>query len=137
MTEGFFGPLFFVWLGASLQVRELADHPEFIGLGIALGVGAVVAHCTGRLTGQPIPLGVLAAAQLGVPIAAATLGTEQNLLGPGEPSALILGAIVTSPSRQRRPRWPSGLRTAVTSVPRTRRRRRLRVGTYSGSRRAA
>ncbi len=95
VTEGFFGPLFFVWLGASLQVRELADHPEFIGLGIALGVGAVVAHCTGRLTGQPIPLGVLAAAQLGVPIAAATLGTEQNLLGPGEPSALILGAIVT------------------------------------------
>ena len=95
VTDGFFGPLFFVWLGASLQVRELANHPEFIGLGIALGVGAVVAHCIGRLTGQPFALGVMAAAQLGVPVAAATLGTEQGLLGPGEPSALILGAIVT------------------------------------------
>ena len=95
VSEGFFGPLFFVWLGASLQVRELGDHPEFIGLGACLGVGAVVAHCVGRVLGQPLPLGAMAAAQLGVPVAAATLGTEQGLLGPGEPSALILGALVT------------------------------------------
>ena len=40
-------------------------------------------------------LGALSAAQLGVPIAAATLGTEQHLLSPGEPSALMLGALVT------------------------------------------
>ena len=26
ITEGFFGPLFFVWLGASLQVRDLGEH---------------------------------------------------------------------------------------------------------------
>jgi Kef-type K+ transport system membrane component KefB len=95
ITEGFFGPLFFVWLGASLQVRELADHPEFVALGIGLGIGAVLAHCAGRLLGQPLALGALAAAQLGVPVAAATLGIEQNLLAPGEPSALILGALVT------------------------------------------
>jgi Kef-type K+ transport system membrane component KefB len=95
VTEGFFAPLFFVWLGASLQVRELADHPEFILLGAGLGVGAIVAHCAGRLFGQPLTLGALAAAQLGVPVAAATLGIEQHLLGPGEPSALILGALVT------------------------------------------
>jgi hypothetical protein len=37
---------------------------------------------------------VLAAAQLGVPVAAATLGIERNLLVPGEPSALILGALI-------------------------------------------
>jgi Kef-type K+ transport system membrane component KefB len=95
VTEGFFAPLFFVWLGASLQVRELADHPEFILLGLGLGVGAILAHCAGRLFGQPLSLGTLAAAQLGVPVAAATLGIEQHLLGPGEPSALILGALVT------------------------------------------
>lgn len=95
VSEGFFAPLFFVWLGASLQVRDLGAHPEFIGLGLALGVGAVLAHCVGRFTGQPLPLGALAAAQLGVPVAAATLGTERNLLSPGEPSALILGALLT------------------------------------------
>jgi Kef-type K+ transport system membrane component KefB len=95
VTEGFFGPLFFVWLGASLQVRDLVEHPEFIGLGVALGAGAVIAHCAGRVAGQPLPLGVMSAAQLGVPVAAATLGTEQGLLATGEPSALILAALLT------------------------------------------
>jgi Kef-type K+ transport system membrane component KefB len=95
ISEGFFGPLFFVWLGASLQVRELGEHPWLILLGVGLGLGAVLAHCVGRLFGQPLTLAVLAAAQLGVPVAAATLGTEQHLLGPGEPSALMLGALVT------------------------------------------
>ncbi|MUL84213.1 MULTISPECIES: cation:proton antiporter [unclassified Mycolicibacterium] len=95
VTEGFFGPLFFVWLGASLQVRELADKPEFIGLGVVLGLGAVLAHAAGRLLGQPLTLAVFSAAQLGVPVAAATLGTEQHLLAAGEPAALILGALLT------------------------------------------
>jgi Kef-type K+ transport system membrane component KefB len=95
VTEGFFGPLFFVWLGASLQVRELGDHPRFIALGVALGLGAVLAHCVGRLVGQPLTLAALAAAQLGVPVAATTLGIEQHLLADGEPSALILGALIT------------------------------------------
>jgi Kef-type K+ transport system membrane component KefB len=95
ITEGFFAPLFFVWLGASLQVRELGDRPEFILLGVGLGVGAVLAHCAGRLLGQPLALAALAAAQLGVPVAAATLGTEQHLLAAGEPSALMLGALLT------------------------------------------
>jgi Kef-type K+ transport system membrane component KefB len=95
ITEGFFGPLFFVWLGASLQVRELGAHPLLILLGIGLGVGAVLAHSVGRLFGQPLTLAVLSAAQLGVPVAAATLGTELHLLAPGEPSALMLGALVT------------------------------------------
>ncbi|WP_209922456.1 cation:proton antiporter [Mycolicibacterium lutetiense] len=95
ITDGFFGPLFFVWLGASLQVRELAAHPEFIALGVALGLGAVLAHSAGRLLGQPVTLAVFSAAQLGVPVAAATLGTEQHLLAPGEPAALMLGALIT------------------------------------------
>ncbi|TGD90054.1 cation:proton antiporter [Mycolicibacterium sp. CH28] len=95
ITEGLFSPLFFVWLGASLQVRELAERPEFILLGIALGLGAVLAHLAGRLTGQPLALGALAAAQLGVPVAAATLGTQKHLLSAGEPSALMLGALLT------------------------------------------
>lgn len=95
ITEGLFAPLFFVWLGASLHVRELGDHPAYILLGVGLGVGAVLAHCVGRLTGQPLALAALAAAQLGVPVAAATLGTQKHLLSPGEPSALLLGALLT------------------------------------------
>ncbi len=95
ITAGFFGPLFFVWLGASLHVRELGERPQFIALGVALGLGAVLAHCAGRLMGQPLALAALASAQLGVPVAAATVGTEEQLLLPGEASALILGALIT------------------------------------------
>ena len=95
ISEGFFGPLFFVWLGASLQVRELGKHPWFILLGVALGAGAVLAHSAGVVLHQPLTLAVLSAAQLGVPVAAATLGTQQHLLAAGEPSALMLGALLT------------------------------------------
>jgi Kef-type K+ transport system membrane component KefB len=95
VTEGFFGPLFFVWLGASLHVRDLGAHPRLILLGVALGLGAIVAHAAGALLKQPLALAVFSAAQLGVPVAAATIGTENHLLGAGEPAALILGAIIT------------------------------------------
>lgn len=95
ITEGFFSPLFFVWLGASLQVRELGSHPKFILLGVGLGLGAVLVHCAGRLLGQPLTLAVLSAGQLGVPVAAATIGSGEHLLAPGEPSALMFGALLT------------------------------------------
>ena len=95
ITEGFLGPLFFLWLGASLNLQELAGHPPMILLGLALGLGAVAVHSLTRFFGLPLPLAVLSASQLGVPIAAATIGLQQNLLAPGEPAALVLGALVT------------------------------------------
>jgi Kef-type K+ transport system membrane component KefB len=95
LTEGFLGPLFFVWLGASLDLRELGRHPALIGLGVALGAGAVATHAAMRLTGQPLPAATLTAAQLGVPVAAATIGSQSGARSPGEPAALLLGALVT------------------------------------------
>lgn len=95
VTEGFFGPVFFIWLGSSLQLTALTARPELILLGVALGLGAVTTHLAAALLGQPVPLAVLAAAQLGVPVAAAALGTQSHLLQPGLPAALVLGALVT------------------------------------------
>jgi Kef-type K+ transport system membrane component KefB len=95
LTEGFLGPLFFIWLGASLNVRDLTGEPSLILLGLLLGFGALLAHIAMRATGQPLAIGALACAQLGVPVAAATLATQLHLLAPGEAPALILGALVT------------------------------------------
>ena len=95
VTEGFFGPLFFVWLGASLNLHDLARNPSFIALGLLLGIGGAFSHASMRTTGQPLPITGLAAAQLGVPIAAAALGTQLHLLQPGEAAAFVLGALVT------------------------------------------
>ena len=95
VTEGFLGPLFFLWLGASLGLRDLGSHPSFILLGLLLGFGAMAVHAAMRVSGQPVALGVLGAAQLGVPVAAATLGTQLHELKPGEAAALMLGALLT------------------------------------------
>ena len=95
VTEGFLAPLFFVWLGSSLDLRELGQHPSYILLGVVLGLAAVGCHAVARVTGQPWAVAGLASAQLGVPVAAVTLGTQLRLLKPGEPAALILGALVT------------------------------------------
>ena len=95
ITEGFFGPIFFVWLGATLQFRDLANHPRTIMLGLALCLGAVVCHLTLVLFSTPIALSVVTAAQMGVPVAAATVGTELGVLDPGESSALMLSIVIT------------------------------------------
>lgn len=95
VTEGFFGPVFFVWLGSSLDLRALGQRPSLVGLGVALGLAASIVHLAPRVTGQPLPLGALASAQLGVPVAAAALSTQAHLLANGEPAALVLGALIT------------------------------------------
>ncbi|WPX12142.1 cation:proton antiporter [Cryobacterium sp. 10S3] len=95
LADGLFGPLFFVWLGASLNLGDLLTHPQMILLGLALGGGALLAHAATRFLGQELPLGLLSAAQLGVPVAAATIGEQAHLLVPGEGAALLLGALVT------------------------------------------
>lgn len=95
LTDGFLGPLFFLWLGASLDLRDLAAHPLMIMLGLALGFGSIAIHLLSRIFGLALSLGVLSASQLGVPIAAATIGIQQNLLAPGEPAALVLSALIT------------------------------------------
>lgn len=95
VSDGFLGPVFFVWLGASLDLRTLAGSPRMILLGICLGLGTLLVHGSLRLLGQPLPLAVLAASQLGVPVAAATIGSQLHLLEPGEAAAMILGALIS------------------------------------------
>ncbi|GAA1448865.1 cation:proton antiporter [Leifsonia poae] len=95
MTEGFFGPLFFVWLGASLDLRSFATHPAMILLGLALGVAAVVVHTPARITGLPWVQTLASAGQLGVPVAAVTLGIQAGTLAPGEDAAIVLGALIS------------------------------------------
>jgi Kef-type K+ transport system membrane component KefB len=95
LSEGFFSPLFFVWLGSELDLRDFGSHPGMILLGVVLGLAACLTHLVARAFGQPLPLGMLACAQLGVPVSAATIGSQLGVLRPGEAAALMLGAVVT------------------------------------------
>lgn len=95
LTDGFFGPVFFVWLGASLDLHAVMASPSLLALGMVLGVVAAGLHGAMALTGQPLPLALATCAQLGVPVAAASLGRTSGVLAPGEDAALLLGALVT------------------------------------------
>ena len=93
VTDGFLAPVFFVWLGASLDLRSLVEQPRMIALAVLLVVGTVAVHAAARLLGQPLPLALLAGAQLGVPVAAVTIGG--SLLVPGEGAAILAAALVS------------------------------------------
>jgi Kef-type K+ transport system membrane component KefB len=95
VTEGFLGPIFFIWLGASIDLRALTHHPRLVVLAIGLAAGTTVIHALARFLGQPLPLATLAAAQLGVPVAAVALGAGNQLLAPGEGGAILGAAVLT------------------------------------------
>lgn len=95
LTEGFLGPVFFVWLGASLDLRLLGSHPAMLLLGAALAGGALAAHAGCRLTGQPWGAVALASAQLGLPLAALKIGGGLGYFEPGEAGSLVVSAVLT------------------------------------------
>jgi Kef-type K+ transport system membrane component KefB len=95
VTEGFLGPIFFIWLGASIDLRALADHPRLVVLALGLAAATTAIHALARLAGQPLPLAFLATAQLGVPVAAAALGAQSGLLQSGEGGAILGAAVLT------------------------------------------
>ena len=95
VTEGFLGPIFFIWLGASIDLRALNHHPRLVILAVGLAAATTVIHALGRFVGQPLPLATLASAQLGVPVAAVALGAGNKLLAPGEGGAILAAAVLT------------------------------------------
>lgn len=96
LGEGFLIPLFFVTLGARLDLHALVTQPANLILAGALAAGAVAVHVGAALVLRlPIGVGLLASAQLGVPSAVATLGLATGLLGPGQ-AAAILAAVLLS-----------------------------------------
>jgi Kef-type K+ transport system membrane component KefB len=98
VANGFFVPLFFVLLGAELNLRALLTSPSRIVLALGLALAAVVTHViAARIAGHEkfIATGLAASAQLGMPAAAASLGLSSGLLGPAEAAALVAGGCLT------------------------------------------
>lgn len=106
--DGFLTPVFFVWLGASVDLRQLGSHPRMFLLAAALVGASFLVRLVLVPLRQPLSLALLSGAQLGVPIAAVTIGTRADLLDPGEGGALLAAALVSvvviglTASRERR-----------------------------------
>ena len=94
VAQGLMVPLFFVVLGARLDLRALFDDPSLIALAAELLVLNLVVHATAALlTRQPFGAGLAATAQLGVPAAVVTLGLQQQILTSGEAAAIVAAAL--------------------------------------------
>jgi Kef-type K+ transport system membrane component KefB len=96
VANGFLVPLFFVVLGASLNVRALVQTPTSLELAGALIVGMLIVHLFAALVIRaPAWVGLIVTAQLGVPAAVVRLGLTDGVLRAGQGAAIILAALAS------------------------------------------
>ena len=110
LSEGFFAPLFYIWLGGQLDMRLIFRSHRGIYLALTLYVVALIVHIAPRLlmrylstsvssqlrgVGSDVRAGALSAAQLGVPIAIVTIGTAQHVISLELCTAIMSAAILT------------------------------------------
>jgi Kef-type K+ transport system membrane component KefB len=96
VANGLLVPLFFVVLGARLDLRALVSEPKDLALAGALVLGNVIAHVlAGRLIRAPLWVALTVTAQLGVPAAVVKLGLAEGVVTPGQGAAVVVAALVT------------------------------------------
>ncbi len=96
VANGFLVPVFFVVLGASLNVRTLVSTPGNLELALALIVGMVLVHVlAARAIRATVSTALIVTAQLGVPAAVVNLGLAEHVIRPGQGAAIILAALVS------------------------------------------
>ncbi|MFI4990260.1 MAG: cation:proton antiporter [Solirubrobacterales bacterium] len=96
VADGFFIPLYFVTLGAQLDLDGLVRHPSMLVLTAALAVLNVAIHLAAAALARVRPgAGLAACAQLGVPAATASLGLAEGILSPQVATAIVAAAFVS------------------------------------------
>jgi Kef-type K+ transport system membrane component KefB len=96
VANGFLVPVFFVVLGASLNVRALVRSPSELELAGALILGMVAVHVlAGQLIRAPVWVALVVSAQLGVPAAVVKLGLAGRVLNAGQGAAIIVAALAS------------------------------------------
>lgn len=94
--EGFLIPVYFVHLGAQLDLGALARSPRSMWLATALAVTALVVHVVAATVWRlPVAAGLLATAQLGVPAAITSIGLSTGQLTPAQGAAVMAAVLVT------------------------------------------
>lgn len=91
IANGFFVPLFFVTLGARLDVRGLD-----VALALLLIVASTAIHAAvAKALREPVAAGLVATATLGVPAAVVELGLANGRIDAGQGAAVIGAALVS------------------------------------------
>lgn len=96
IADGFFVPLYFVLLGAQLDLAGLVQRPAMLALAAALaGLNISIHLLATTIARRPLSAGLAATAQLGVPAAIASLGLSTHVLSQPVATAIVLAALVS------------------------------------------
>jgi Kef-type K+ transport system membrane component KefB len=96
VADGFFVPLYFVVLGARLDLGGLLSHPAMLALAGALAAIGLATRLFATSVTRHRPASALAAcAQLGVPAAVASLGLSEHVLSPQLATAIVASALLS------------------------------------------
>jgi Kef-type K+ transport system membrane component KefB len=96
LGQGFLVPLFFVLLGAKLDLRALAGSHRAVILACMLAALTIVVHVVVSMAIRaPRAVGLLASAQIGVPAAVIALGLPAGAIDQGQASAIFCAALVS------------------------------------------
>ncbi len=96
LAEGLFVPLFFVTLGARLDIWDLFGSMTNIGLALLVCAATTVVHViAAKLIRLPVAAGLTATVQMGLPAALVSMGLSSGLLTAGQGAALIGAALLT------------------------------------------
>jgi Kef-type K+ transport system membrane component KefB len=96
LGQAFLVPLFFVLLGARLDLRALTSSHRAVVLAVALAVLAIVVHvAVSALIRAPRAVGLLATAQIGVPAAVISLGLAAHAITDAQAAAIFCAALVS------------------------------------------
>jgi Kef-type K+ transport system membrane component KefB len=96
LGQGFLVPLFFVLLGAKVELRALghgADAVPLVFLLIACAVAVHVIACA--VIRAPLAMGLLATAQIGVPAAVIALGLPAHAIDQSQAAAIFCAALAS------------------------------------------
>jgi Kef-type K+ transport system membrane component KefB len=120
---GFFVPLFFVVLGARLDLRGLFARPAMLGLALAIAALTLLVHLAAAVATRQRPAaGLLASAQLGVPSAVVALGLSERVITATQAAAIIAAALVSLAACAAGAAWlgrrADAVRTEPTLAPR-------------------
>jgi Kef-type K+ transport system membrane component KefB len=96
VAEGFFIPLYFVVLGARMDLPGLVEQPSMLALAGALAaLNVVIRVLAGALMRRPLAGALAATAQLGVPAAVASLGLAEHVLSAVAATAIVASSLVS------------------------------------------
>jgi len=94
--EGFAIPLFFVHLGAQIDLGAMLESPRALALAAVLAGVAVAIHLLAALVWRlPVTMGLVASAQLGVPAAVVSIGLATKQLTAAQGAAVMAALLVS------------------------------------------